>query len=182
MKCVSTLLLTLSLLHLSAAEGQERPPRDYENWGVCPFECCTYREWQADADIPVHQERSEHSAIVFRLHRDEKVDALTGVVVTNRPAEVHIDRPVKNGYAKDGAGPALSLNAGDVVYMLSPLGEGAYLFWYRGKIYTSGTDLAAMPGVDGKDAQFTWWKLVKNKHGKKGWTTSEKFKGADACG
>jgi hypothetical protein len=66
--------------------------------------------------------------------------------------------------------------------MVSPLGEGSYLFWYDGKVYQSGIALAAMPGVDGLDAKMIWWKQVRNKSGKSGWTLSDKFQNVDACG
>jgi hypothetical protein len=39
-----------------------------------------------------------------------------------------------------------------------------------------------MPGVEGKGMSLTWWKLVRNKAGKMGWTRSERFRNADACG
>ena len=172
----------LSIFTSSSVMAQEKPPTPYENWGVCPFECCTYRDWVADDDIPVHERRSETSAIIFRLRPQEHVKALTGVVVTEKPGVVRIDRPVQDGYVDGTDKPQLSLKRGDVVYMLSPLGEGAYLFWYQGKVYHSGIDLAAMPGVDGGAARMTWWKQVKNRAGKKGWTTSNKFSNADACG
>jgi len=164
------------------AAAQEKPPANFENWGVCPFECCTYREWTAEDEIPIHQNRSEKSAVVFRLRRQEHFDAVTGVVVTEKPGVVRIDRPVQDGYLEGSDQPQLSLKAGDTIYLLSPLGEGAYLFWYRGKVYRSSTDLAAMPGVDAAGARMTWWKQVRNKAGKKGWTLSDKFSNADACG
>ena len=166
----------------SGAQAQEQPPANYENWGVCPFECCEYREWTASADIPVHASHSDKSAVVFQLHKEERLHALTGVVVTEKPGVVRINKAVQDGYVKGTDKPQLAFKAGDIVYMLSPLGEGAYLFWYQGKVYTSGIELAAMPGVDGKDAIITWWKQVENKAGKRGWTRSNDFLNADACG
>jgi len=165
-----------------AAKAQEQPPANYENWGVCPFECCEYRDWTASADIPVHESRSDKSPVVFKLHAQEKLHALTGVVVTEKAGIVRINKAVQDGYVKGSATPQLTFKAGDIVYMLTPLGEGSYLFWYRGKVYTSSIELAAMPGVDGKDAIMTWWKQVENKAGKRGWTTSNNFGNADACG
>ena len=164
------------------AVAQEKPPAPYENWGVCPFECCTYREWTADDDVPVHAKRSDTSPVVFQLRQHERFDALTGVVVTEKPGVVRIDKPVQDGYIDGNDQPQLSLNPGDVVYLLAPLGEGSYLFWYQGKVYRSGIDMAALPGVDGIGAKMTWWKKVKNKAGKTGWTRSDKFSHADACG
>jgi hypothetical protein len=166
----------------SARPAAPTPPASYENWGVCPFECCSYREWTARADVPVHAQRSDGSRVLFHLRPDEPVDALTGVVVTGHPAPVTIDRAVRDGYVEGRDGPQLSLQSGDVVYMLTPLGEGAYRFWYRGKVYTSGADLQAMPGVEGKDLVMTWWKQVRNKSGRTGWTRSDAFDHVDACG
>jgi hypothetical protein len=176
------LALAILLLTNTLAIAQKIPPRGYESWGVCPFECCTYREWTADGDIPVHESRNDKSAVVFRLHRGESVDGVNGVVVAEKPGAVRIDRAVHDGYIKGNDQPQLSLGAGDVVYMVSPLGEGSYLFWYQGKIYQSGNDLAGMPGVDGSEAKMTWWKQVRNKSGKRGWTTSDKFMNVDTCG
>lgn len=180
---MSRLLAAVFFLVISSLTvAQERPPSGYENWDVCPFECCTYREWSADDDIAIHKSRSERSRIVFRLHRGEAVYGLTGVVVTEKPGVIRIDKPVQDGFFKGSDKPQLSLNAGDIVYMLSPLGEGFYLFWYQGKVYQSGLALAAMPGVDGREAKMIWWKLVKNRKGKTGWTNSSKFNNVDACG
>jgi hypothetical protein len=162
--------------------AQALPPNPYESWGVCPFECCTYREWTADTDIPVHEKRSEQSRILYHLHAGERVDALTGVVVTRNPAPIHIDHAVKDGFTKASKRPLLSFKPGDVVYMLAPLGEGFYLFWYQGKVYRSGIELAALPGVKGDGMTLTWWKQVRNKAGKTGWTQSDHFQNADACG
>jgi hypothetical protein len=169
------------LITSTSTMAQERPPSGYENWDVCPFECCIYREWSADDDIPVHKSRSDKSPVVFRLHRGEAVYGLTGVVVTEKPGVIRIDRPVQDGFIKGSDKPQLSLKAGDIVYMLSPLGEGYYLFWYQGKVYRSGGDLAATPGVEGREFKMTWWKLVKNSDGKIGWTNSSKFNNADDC-
>jgi hypothetical protein len=73
-----------------ASEAQEQPPANYENWGVCPFECCEYRDWTASADIPVHESRSDKSAVVFHLQEQEKLRALTGVVVTEKAGVVRL--------------------------------------------------------------------------------------------
>lgn len=179
-------LLVISFVFLvsacPASEAQEQPPANYENWGVCPFECCEYRDWTASADIPVHESRSDKSAVVFHLQKQEKLRALTGVVVTEKAGVVRLNKAVQDGYVKGVDRPQLTFKAGDIIYMLSPLGEGFFLFWYRGKVYTSGIELAAMPGVDGKDARMTWWKQVENKTGKRGWTTSNNFSNVDACG
>ena len=178
----NVVLLAVLLFSNASAIAQKTPPPNYENWGVCPFECCTYRTWTADGDVPVHQERNEKSAVVFRLHIGDAVDGINGVVVTEKARAVTVNRVIRDGYIKGSDQPQLSLNAGDVVYLLSPLGEGSYLFWYDGKVYQSGNDLAGMPRVNDGNAKLIWWKQVRNKAGKSGWTLSEKFRDVDACG
>lgn len=171
------------LLTTLPAAARDTPPNPYENWGVCPFECCTYREWTADADVAVHEKRSKQSPVMFYLRRDESFDALTGVVITENPAAIKVEQAVRDGYIDGSDEPQLSLKPGDVVYMLTPLGEGAYLFWYKGKVYQAGTvAMQGNPGIEGKGMTLTWWKQVRNKAGKIGWTQSDRFRNADACG
>lgn len=175
--------LSLMLLHAMRATAQDAPPDSYENWGVCPFECCTYREWTADADVAVHEKRDTRSPVLFKLRRDESFDALTGVVVTRHPAPIKVTQAVRDGYVDGSNAPQLSLQPGDVVYMLAPLGEGAYLFWYKGKVYSAGSSvMQGNPGIEGTGMTLTWWKQVRNKAGQTGWTTSDHFRNVDACG
>jgi len=178
----SSVFALLAVMMSTSAVAQEKPPARYENWGVCPFECCTYREWTADDDIPLHRSRDDRSPVVFRLHQGETVDALTGVVVTVKPGVIHIDQSLQDGFLPGHEAPQLSLKAGDTVYMLSPLGEGSFLFWYQGKVYHSGNALAGIKGSEGTGSQMTWWKLIRNRSGQSGWTRSNRFRNVDACG
>lgn len=171
------------LLHTMLAAARDRPPDPYESWGVCPFECCTYRAWTATADVPVHEQRSEQSPVLFHLHRGERLDALTGGVVAAHPALIKVERAVRDGYVDGNPAPQLSLQPGDLVYLLTPLGEGAYRFWYKGKVYTAGSiEMQGNPGIEGKGMTLTWWKQVRNKAGRTGWTASRDFGNVDACG
>ncbi|MEO8726313.1 MAG: hypothetical protein ABI383_09320, partial [Acidobacteriaceae bacterium] len=38
-----------TLAFLSASDA--KPPSPYIDHGVCPFECCTYRNWQAKRKV-----------------------------------------------------------------------------------------------------------------------------------
>ncbi len=58
------------------------PPLPYLDWGACPFECCTYREWRTVKAVTVLQERRRKSSVSFLLKPGDRVVALTGVVVT----------------------------------------------------------------------------------------------------
>lgn len=176
------LAASLLCVATSAAAAPPGPPAPYESRGVCPFECCTYREWTATADVPVHAKRDAHSRVLFDLRPGDKLDAVTGVVVTERAAKVTVDHAMRDGVVEGDDKVHLPLHAGDVLYMLTPLGEGAYLFWYRGKVYHSGPELAALPGVGGKALRTTWWKQVRNKAGRTGWASADDFANADDCG
>lgn len=178
---IAALVLVASSSVHAAAPAPTAPPRVVESFGVCPFECCTYREWTADAAIPVHQTRDDNSTVLFTLEPGQKVKAVTGVVVTEKPMAITIDHDLRDGYLDGKTSAQLSLRKGDVIYALSPLGEGAYQFWYRGKVYRSGEALGAMPDNAATGSDLSWWKQVKLQSGKSGWTRSEKFSGADAC-
>jgi hypothetical protein len=50
-------------------------------------------------------------------------------------------------------------------------------------LHASGIiEMQGNPGIEGKGMTLTWWKQVRNKAGKTGWTKSDHFKNADACG
>lgn len=164
------------------AAPQEKPPAHFDNWGVCPFECCSYRDWTADDDIAVHANRSDTSPVLFQLHPGEALQALTGVVVTEQPAIRKVEEAVQDGYLGDDDKPQLALKPGEKIYELVPLGEGAYRFWYHGKVYQSGIAVQALPTVEGSELKLTWWKMVRNSAGQHGWTRSDKFQHMDACG
>ncbi|MYN43789.1 hypothetical protein GTP23_01740 [Pseudoduganella sp. FT93W] len=185
--CAALLLAAASVFSTSApaapaAPARRAPPAQYENWGVCPFECCTYRDWTATDNIPVYQDRKAGSALAFSLRRDEKATALTGVVVTQKAARIRIASAMQDGYLDGKDGPQLSLKPGDIVYLLAPLGEGAFLFWYQGKVYRSSLELGSLPTINAEQARMVWWKQIRNSAGKSGWTRSDKFANADACG
>jgi hypothetical protein len=52
-----------------AGEQNTKPRLPYLDWGACPFECCTYREWVAIAPIDVYKSRDEKSNVVFKLKK-----------------------------------------------------------------------------------------------------------------
>jgi hypothetical protein len=166
-------------------QAQEQPPLPYEAWGACPFECCTYRRWQARHEIAVHQNRSEHSPVLFRVRPDEWVDALTGVVVTTAAMPVTFTQAVEIGYLPDDHRPQLALPAGATVWALHPQGEGSYLIWYRGRVYASGAGTAPAAFLAAARAQplrYQWWKQVRNQAGTTGWTLDGGWRNADRCG
>ena len=56
-----------------------------------------YTNWIAKREIAVHQDMSEASPVIFRIRKGEWVTGLTGVVVTTKPGEARVSRPVTLG-------------------------------------------------------------------------------------
>jgi hypothetical protein len=94
--------------------NEQAPPSPYIDKGACPFECCTYREWTAKEAIALVDQPNGKRAVA-QLHKGEKVQGVTG--------EVH-SVPSRVVATKDN--PNAKVKAGDVIYVLHYLGEGAW--------------------------------------------------------
>lgn len=176
----------------NAVEPQEFPPLPFNDWGACPFECCTYREWTTKSPIPVFKRRDEQSDVAFDLRNNERVIAITGVVVTTKFGITEILKSMQAGYLPNGKSPVLSLSRGDRVYALHYAGEGSDVFWYKGRTYidqisvpdNAWGDVPNMSNVNIiSRPEYIWWAKIRNRAGKTGWTRrTEKFSNQDACG
>lgn len=186
------LILTLFPSCALAAGPQNGPHLPYLDWGACPFECCTYREWVAEAPITVFTKRDENSEVAFRLKKDEHVQAITGVVVTRKFGVTEILKPLELGFLPGGQKPMLSLKPTDIVYTLHYAGEGNDVFWYKGKTYMGEISVpddawGKAPNSDTVKVHsrpvYDWWAKIRNRAGQTGWTRkTDKFRNQDACG
>ena len=182
----------LPLLLLSATSiAQEKPRVPFYSWGACPFECCIYREWQAEEPVIAYARRDLASPVTFRLQKGEWVEALTGVVITESIGVTKVLKPVELGYARNGNSPLLKLKAGELLYPLHSEGEGSYLFWYQGYVYSDQVSALSAGAVLPPDRaievleppRYVWWAKVRSKEGILGWTnTPSKFGNTDRCG
>jgi hypothetical protein len=185
-------LCILTALNVRSVSAQRLPPRNYEDQGACPFECCTYREWSVEADTVLYRSRSERSRAAFRVKKGERVTGLTGVVVTLEPG-----RAVATGDVtiRGVDGREVKVKKGDVLYLLHPIGEGFFKAWFRGKLYEVQPEsvaehaarpqsVARLPYLRLSNApRAVWWMKVRNKSGQVGWTKqNEHFGDMDACG
>ncbi|MBI1760533.1 MAG: hypothetical protein HYR56_03765 [Acidobacteria bacterium] len=160
-----------------AASTQSRnvgPSLPYEDHGACPFECCTYRRWTVSAPTVVRQERQNNAPVTFTLRRGEKVLGVTGVVITTQPGQARALKPTAIG--------GLRVSTGELVYILTNLGEGSSKVWYKGKLGEAEIyDVTFFKIL--KQPQSIWWVKVKNSKGQIGWTDQTKhFNGMDSCG
>jgi hypothetical protein len=173
------------------ATASARPAEPYIDRGVCPFECCTYREWHAVNTIGVHASPRPEAVVVAHLSPTAPFDALTGEVHFRRVGVVLLQRSVT--LRDEAAGDSLTLRSGDRAYVLSALGEGYYRVWVRGRIlevpffwddratYPRPTD---EPGRLEQVPEKIWWVQVRTPTGISGWIRMDQaqVRGADQCG
>ena len=179
------LIILLSVPNFALSIEEIAKPRlPYLDWGACPFECCTYREWVANAPINIYKRRNEKSDVVFKLKKDERVRAMTGVVATHKLGVTEILKPVKIGYNATSDMPQLSLKPGDIIYTLHYAGEGFEVFWYKGKTYSDELSISNSNSFKTiSSSSYVWWAKVRNGAGKIGWTNNaNQFNNQDSCG
>lgn len=182
------LLVLLGVPVPSGAQPSE-PPIPYEDHGACPFECCTYRTWVVERDTKILADRADRAAMVFLARRGQKVEGVTGVVVTTKLGRAVVRRPTSIGER------ALKVQPGDPISILNYVGEGYWKFWIRGIV-----DKDQIPGpkescVNDKQVRipcdiqisdepvYVWWARVRSGTGLEGWTRQlDHFGNIDACG
>ena len=164
---LSTLLLTLLL----ASPGAPVLRLPFYDWGACPFEGCTYRQWTANAPTAVLKARRKDAPVAFQLKTGEAVQGLTGVVVTTRTGTVKVFRATTLGEKQ------IKVSPGDELLLLHYQGEGYWKFWFRGHI-----DAEQIADMDDQapDSELdlrivthpltVWWVKVRNSRGQEGWT------------
>jgi hypothetical protein len=154
----------------------------YYDWNACPFECCVYRTWKAEKAITVLKERRVGSPVAFELPPGEMVQAYTGVVVTTHAGELRVMKDRMIGRFN------IAVQAGDVVRVLRPEGEGYFKIWAKGHV--DSEELNDLGDLDESTSltliskpRITWWVKVRTRDGRVGWTTAtDDFSGIDACG
>ena len=190
MKRIFIITLFAASLSTAAFANSELPKLPYYDWGACPFECCTYQEWEAVTPVALHEAISKKSKIAFQVKEGERVQGVTGVVITYEYGKTKILKPIKAYLPKDNQ-QTLILKPGETVYTLHYVGEGYDLFWYKGKVYVggiAGEEVTPNPPPPEFGVQvlsmpkYTWWVQIKNSKGQVPWTDETKaFKHIDAC-
>lgn len=176
-------LALIGLIFLATAISGT-PPSPYVDSGACPFECCQYGDWRARSNIRAHARRDQHSRTIFTIRKGEKVRAITGAVVTEKPGRIRILEPMVVG-----AKYRFALHRGDIIFTLHYLGEGTELFWYQGRVDECELHIAPFvskgqqPKMQLLEQETTaWWIKVRNAAGKVGWINESDFDGMDGCG
>lgn len=179
------------VFEIGLVRAQDKPALPHYDWGACPFECCTYREWKANQTVVAYSDYKDGASVVFTIKKGEWVTAETGVVITTKTGITKVLKSMKLGYQEGQKEPSLDVKPGDILYILHYTGEGFDLFWFKGKKYydqiaADKTDPNPPPPelnvqvISRPDAD--WWVRVKNKKGQTGWIKNPPyFENADAC-
>ena len=157
----------LTLLGGILALSAQPPPSPFISRNVCPFECCTYRDWTAEQEIPLYD--APGGQVTGAVHKGQHVTGVTG--------EVHTPRAAR--FVLKSADRQHGIPAGAVVYALHHLGEGYCKVWYKGRTYDVDAADSTVPEFDA-----VWWAKVRLRDGKTGWVNMNdaKFSNVDACG
>lgn len=178
----ATYLSVLIALVLAPGQNAGAPKLPFVDPGACPFECCQYGEWTASVSQRAYKSSTKESGLAFTIRPGEKLDALTGVVIT-RKAGIVIVRKETKFYD-------VTLPAGAKLFVLHSEGEGSYLFWYKGATHSGELNVESVHEGDAQSLwdvlslpQTEWWVKVKKQRGAPGWIMSPRgFRGMDACG
>lgn len=182
----AVMLMTASLLLLTTTVcAQSKPPALYIDKGACPFECCTYRTWRVEENTVAYAQPDKRSKRVGTFRARTKVVGLTGEVRTTR-STFTITKP----HAR--------YKPGDVLFVYTPLGEGIYKVWFKGRMFEEELEFVTGPfeqtfprcedtvdcwGRLDKPLRVEWWVKVRSREGWVGWTNqAENFSNKDSCG
>lgn len=185
-KPACTLILVALLMSLGPrAYSQSKPPALYVDKGACPFECCTYRKWKTVKTTVAYARPDKRSRRVGSFKAGSDVVGLTGEVRTVPGRFVILKTHEK-------------YKPGDVLWVYTPLGEGYYKVWFKGRMYDqeleymSGPYERSIPGCEEmpecwgkleKELRAEWWVKVRSAGGWVGWTDqADNFSDKDACG
>jgi hypothetical protein len=164
---------------------QAKPPARYVDRGACPFECCTYRAWKTEKATVAYATPDKRSKRVGTFLLGSDVVGLTGVVRTV-PGKFVILKTHRK------------YKPGDVLWVYTPLGEGFYKVWFKGRMFEEALDYMSGPfeqthprceetpncwGQLKKQMRVEWWVKIKSASGWVGWTDQTgNFSNMDACG
>ena len=169
----SIMIVTLCFGSLMAQRANA-PRLPFVDRGACPFECCTYREWNVIKPTAIRTRMGDRSAVLFRVAKDEKVSGMTGVVITTRAG---VARVLKNTKVGD-----VTVRKGEKLYLLTYMGEGFFKVWRKGRILEENMSEEGSFKVISSPRSI-WWVKVKNRRGKTGWSReSDNFGNKDKCG
>ena len=181
-------VIVLALVGGGAGAGcgpaDEAPSLPYVADDACPFECCTYGLWVADAPLQAFESPDRTASESFRIGAGERFTVRTGRVVVERTGRARTLRPLT--LRQEGYGAEVWVEEGEELAVLDRLGEGYHHVWYRGELFSVELEGGGPEGPWAEivePAASTWWVAVE-RDGATGWLTVESgmVHGNDGCG
>src|SRR5574340_1649912 len=121
-----------AVLAFGQTQNAAGPNLPFTDPGACPLECCQYGEWTATSSQRAYQSSNKDSGLAFTIRSGEKVDALTGLVITRKAGIVILRKQTTFG--------DITVPAGEKLFVLHRSGEGEALFWYKGAAHSAELD------------------------------------------
>lgn len=169
-------LLLLVVVSEMSYSSDFNPQAEYIENNSCPFECCSYRNWQVQEQTTLFKHKDEKSEAIALLTKGQNVEAVTG--------DIHI-KPLKLTFKKDYK----NFKKGEVVWILNYLGEGIYNAWSNDELVEIELPFSPYQPMEIPDwAQFdgiyhaVWWVKITSPSGLVGWSNRvEHFSNKDSC-
>ena len=171
-------------------------PSLFTRWGACPFECCVYRDWVAEAQVVVRAEPDTGARIVVAVPAGDRLLADTGFVRITSAQLIVVSDAVEANRHRSGerwSSQPDTLVAGDTLLLLEPLGEGYSMLARGDELYSAQQFWPAEDGWQpyggargrtvGTHAA-EWWAHVTTAEGAQGWIDAyaSELGNVDACG
>jgi hypothetical protein len=146
----------LHMLHVALlAAGLALPPAVYVERNSCPPDGCNYGKWTVRLATALYATPWRRT-YVTQLDTDETVTAVRW--------EVHAI-PLRGHVTATGGG----FVKGDLIYMLTRLGNNTFKFWYRGRVVQANRTRASLD-FGGRMVQENWWVFLRQGGSFAGWT------------
>ncbi len=152
-----------------------QPPIPYVDLGGYPYAGVQYGcEWVLRNQAEIRQNYTTESPVVFRVFKGEKVQGLTGVLITKTLGVAIAQRSgVIQGW-ENGAEKSCPVSKGSQVFVLHDIGKGQVRIWINGKVFDAFLSDDLFPEIS--EAKWEWWVQVRNKAGQSGWSNeTDKF-------
>jgi len=117
----------------------------------------------------IRKDHNDGASVIGVIQAGEKVQGLTGVVITAKPGIIKILKAIAMDEKKK-----ISLEPGDIVYYLHYVGEGCDMFWFKGQTFVDRTSIEKDKKTEYwktiSSSEWVWWAKIRMTSGKIGWT------------
>lgn len=170
MRSAPTILLCIILLAIGVEQAFAQPKMPFLDWGAGPCEYCLYGDWTTKKDTPIFHRMNSRSGVAFIATKNEKLRAITGVVITTQAGFGRALKPtILRKYDKtNDTYSDVTIARGETFHILTYHGEGVYTVWFKGQLLEASMDSREMQTIS--RPRFVWWVKLRNTDGQIGWT------------